>query len=96
MKAVALLLCVASLLGCQSELNDDVSDTTGVVDTTGERETLSTAQCEQRGGQIIGDIGDGRVHRADYVCPSGKKPMGSIAQEGERIMIDGAVCCPAH
>lgn len=44
---------------------------------------------------MVGDIGDGAVHRPEYVCPSGHPPLGSIvAGAGEPIGVEGAVCCP--
>lgn len=57
---------------------------------------LSAAQCEAAGGKVVGDIGDGAIHRVDYVCPeSGKSPLGTIAPEpGGPVAIEGAVCCP--
>jgi hypothetical protein len=57
---------------------------------------LSAAQCEAAGGKVVGDIGDGAIHRPDYVCPeSGKAPLGSIAAEaGAPVAVEGSVCCP--
>ncbi len=56
---------------------------------------LSASQCEAAGGKVVGDIGDGAIHRPDYVCPeSGKAPLGTIAAEpGGPIAVEGAVCC---
>ena len=64
--------------------------------TTGTARPEITAQaCEAGGGSVIGDIGDGAIHRADYMCPSGLAPTGSIrAPEGGPIAIEGSVCCP--
>lgn len=58
--------------------------------------TLTATECEQRGGHVVGDIGDGAIHRPDYVCPdSGKAPIGRITVEpGAPVPIEGAVCCP--
>lgn len=61
-----------------------------------ERPALTTAECEAKGGQIVGDIGDGAIHRPDYTCASGQPPLGSITPaEGGPIAIEGSVCCPA-
>lgn len=61
-----------------------------------ERPSLTAAECEAKGGQIVGDIGDGAIHRPDYTCPSGHKPLGSIAASGDGpIAVEGSVCCPA-
>jgi hypothetical protein len=59
------------------------------------RPALTAQECEAGGGTVMGDIGDGAIHRADYVCPSGSAPSGSIrAPEGGPIAIEGSVCCP--
>jgi len=61
----------------------------------GEHPLLSERECKARGGSIVGDIGDGATHRSDYVCSSGKSPLGDIAPpEKGPIPIEGAVCCP--
>ena len=61
----------------------------------GERATLSTAECEAQGGQVVGDIGDGAIHRPEYRCEGGQPPLGSILPgEGEPVAIEGSVCCP--
>lgn len=61
-----------------------------------DRPSLTSAQCQAQGGTVVGDIGDGAIHRPDYVCESGQPPMGTIvAEQGEPIAIEGAVCCPA-
>jgi len=57
--------------------------------------SLTAPQCTEQGGQVVGDIGDGAIHRADYRCPqSGAPPIGHIAAEpGQPTAIEGAVCC---
>lgn len=54
-----------------------------------ERPLLSTEECEQQGGTVVGDIGDGATMRPDYVCPSGGQPLGNVP-----LGIEGSVCCP--
>jgi hypothetical protein len=59
-------------------------------------EPLTRAVCEKRGGTVVGDIGDGAIHKPDYRCPSGEPPLGSIVPaQGEPIASEGAVCCPS-
>lgn len=53
------------------------------------RPTMTDAECTAQGGTVVGDIGDGAIHRADYVCPSGSAPIGTIP-----VGIEGSVCCP--
>ena len=59
------------------------------------RPSLTSEECEASGGTIVGDIGDGAIHRPEYRCPSGAAPSGSIkAPEGGPMAIEGSVCCP--
>jgi hypothetical protein len=64
-------------------------------DETVERPQLTAEACEAEGGTVVGDIGDGAIHRPDYRCSeSGEAPIGSIvAEAGGPIAIEGAVCC---
>jgi hypothetical protein len=56
---------------------------------------VTAEECEAAGGTVVGDIGDGAIHRPDYVCASGAKPTGPIrAKEGAPIAVEGSVCCP--
>jgi hypothetical protein len=60
-----------------------------------ERKRLAQEECEAQGGSVRGDIGDGATQRPDYVCPSGKPPLGNIAPPaGGPISVEGGVCCP--
>lgn len=58
---------------------------------------ITATDCEADGGTVVGDIGDGAVHRSDYVCESnGQPPVGTIAaEEGGPMGVEGAVCCGA-
>lgn len=59
------------------------------VDTeTAERPSMTAEECEAAGGSVVGDIGDGAIHRPEYVCPSGQPPVGSIP-----LGVEGSVCC---
>jgi hypothetical protein len=63
--------------------------TAGVdVPPAADREEMSAADCEAKGGSVVGDIGDGAVHRPDYKCPSGSPPIGRVPSG-----IEGSVCC---
>ena len=61
----------------------------------GQLASLTNAECVAAGGTVVGDPGDGSVHRPDYVCAdSGEPPIASIQPgDGEPIAIEGAVCC---
>ena len=60
------------------------------------RPTMTDAECTAQGGTVVGDIGDGAIHRPDYRCESGQPPIASIkSAEGEPVAIEGSVCCPA-
>jgi hypothetical protein len=56
---------------------------------------MTAQDCEAAGGTVVGDIGDGAIHRPEYVCASGVAPTGSIrAPEGAPMAVEGSVCCP--
>ena len=59
------------------------------------RAEVTAEACESGGGKVVGDIGDGAIHRPDYRCPSGAPPTGNIrAPEGGPMGVEGSVCCP--
>jgi hypothetical protein len=59
------------------------------------RPTIAAQACEANGGTVVGDIGDGAIHRPEYRCANGAKPTANIAQEeGGPVSIEGSVCCP--
>jgi hypothetical protein len=62
---------------------------------TDERPRLTAPACEAQGGKVVGDIGDGAIHRPEYRCPdSGEPPIGTIEPEaGGPVAVEGAVCC---
>lgn len=58
------------------------------------RPELSRAECTERGGVVVGDIGDGAIHDPNYLCSNGEPPIGTIVpQPGEPIAVEGEVCC---
>lgn len=64
-------------------------------DAGADRPELTAASCEEQGGKVVGDIGDGAIHRPEYRCAdSGEAPIGSIvADPGGPMGVEGAVCC---
>jgi hypothetical protein len=61
----------------------------------GERPSMTAQECEAAGGTVVGDIGDGAIHKPDYLCASGSPPSASIrAAEGQPVAVEGNVCCP--
>lgn len=60
-----------------------------------QRPGITAAACEAEGGTVVGDIGDGAIHKPDYLCPeSGEPPIGSIIADADGpIAIEGSVCC---
>jgi hypothetical protein len=60
-----------------------------------QRPGLTAVACEGQGGKVVGDIGDGAIHRPEYRCPdSGEPPIGSIvADPGGPVAVEGSVCC---
>lgn len=55
---------------------------------------MTAEECVAANGVVVGDIGDGRIHRSDYLCVNGDVPLGTIIQKaGEPMAVEGAVCC---
>jgi hypothetical protein len=105
---VSMLLTCVVALGCGSSQSVPEAPTEteptpepgaqpspGPTERAAERPELTAEACEASGGTVVGDIGDGAIHRADYRCPNGAEPSGSIrASEGGPMAVEGAVCCP--
>ena len=88
---LVLLVTTLSFIACSGARTEPAA-----TEATGEpRRQLSSEECEAGGGSVVGDIGDGAIHRPDYRCPGGSAPTGTIrAPEGGPTAIEGAVCCP--
>jgi len=88
---IALLL---SCLGCGGSQSAPATPTEAQpVPAT--RSELTAEACTASGGTVVGDIGDGAIHKAEYRCPGGAAPTGNIrAPEGGPIAVEGSVCCP--
>jgi hypothetical protein len=57
--------------------------------------TMSIEECLKLGGTIVGDIGNGAIHRPGYKCESnGELPLGTVIPEPHQpIPTEGQVCC---
>ncbi len=102
MKLVPFLLVALAAFGCgpkdappTTTPTDDPAPAAddgepGLPDTqTADRPTMTAEQCEADGGSVVGDIGDGAIHRPEYRCENGEEPVGRIEQG-----VEGSVCCP--
>ncbi|MEX1365284.1 MAG: hypothetical protein AB1Z98_19305 [Nannocystaceae bacterium] len=79
--------------GVEPEVEPEVEQDAG--GEPAERPSLTNAECEAQGGTVVGDIGNGAIHRPDYLCDSGQPPLATVVPgEGEPIPTEGAVCCP--
>ena len=98
----ATLALGASLAGCastQSPAEPAPTSASATAEPEGEppaeRPQLTAEDCTAQGGTVVGDIGDGAIHRPDYRCPSGAEPSGTITSSGSGpISVEGSVCCP--
>ena len=56
---------------------------------------ITRDECIEKGGEVVGDIGNGAIFDPDYVCENSGLPPTDIvkAGEGEPIAIEGEVCC---
>ena len=70
---------------------------TDVVGGNSTRPEMTVDDCLGLGGVLTYDIGDGAIHREDYVCEvTGLPPLGTvIASSGESMPREGQVCCPS-
>lgn len=93
---VTAALGLTLVSGCAKSGADAPPPSEPPTSTPAERPALTSAECEAKGGTIVGDIGDGAIHRPDYRCEGGEPPLGSIkAEEGGPMGVEGSVCCPA-
>lgn len=92
-KIVILIISVA--LGCGSSKPTPAPTPASPPSEQGTETSLTAQQCTDAGGEVVGDIGDGAIHRPDYRCEqSGAPPVGPIAAEADKpAAIEGAVCC---
>jgi predicted small lipoprotein YifL len=92
MRLLSVCVIVFALAGCGSPSPSEPppDQTAGEEDETSERASMTAEECTAQGGDVVGDIGDGAVHRPDYLCPSGEPPIGTVP-----LGIEGSVCCPS-
>lgn len=95
-QSIRWVIAVAVAAGCGHSPPSPQAPMTGdEAKAAPERKAIAQDQCEAQGGSVVGDIGDGATHRPDYLCASGKPPLGNIAPAaGGPVAIEGAVCCP--
>src|SRR5690242_15352611 len=94
------LLAYLSVAGCGGTQSEPATPTGGAPSepvaqpgpaTSGARPSMTAQDCEAAGGTVVGDIGDGAIHRPEYVCASGVAPTGSIsAPEGAPMAVEGS------
>jgi hypothetical protein len=83
-----------------------IVDTSGAIAIEGEvccaagsstqRPEMTRDECTEMDGLIVGDIGDGAIHRPTFVCQSnGLSPIGTIVDTTGYIAREGEVCCGA-
>lgn len=72
--------------------------TTWVNGVTGLRPTFSRQECLDAAGVIVGDIGEGAIHRDDYLCELTQQPpiADIVPIQGEQVAIEGEVCCASR
>jgi hypothetical protein len=83
---LAFAFAFALVLGCVDHTRGTKSDDQGQVPV--EQRPSWTAEACEAVGRVVGDIGDGRVHRPDFRCEDGRQPVASVP-----LGIEGAVCC---
>jgi len=91
MRILGLTTGVFLFAGCLMSSAPEPADNTTPLASS----KLTTEACEAQNGQVIGDAGDGAVHRPEYRCPgNGTAPIGTVVFEmDEPTPTEGAVCC---
>jgi len=87
--------CGGSSPPAQTTTTTTTTTTTATPPEPASASAMTAEQCTAAGGEVVGDIGDGAIHRPEYRCTkSGQPPIGHIAAEpGGPAAIEGAVCC---
>ena len=105
MRTTSFAIAILLLAACKQQPANKPSETpeptggppgpaTDVDDGKAERPKLTAPDCEAQGGKVVGDIGDGAIHRPDYTCESGSPPIGTIVPDpAGPAAVEGAVCC---
>ena len=75
---IAFLLTVAACGGSKQPASQQTAPSEPAA-------AMSSDECTEKGGQVRGDIGDGKV-----ACTAGERDLGRVSQG-----IEGAVCCAA-
>jgi hypothetical protein len=87
---VLLAMISAPALGCgaagEARPAEPAHPATGEVPPTGEVPLLLPEECAAKGGETIGDPGDGSTQRNG--CPGGRKLLGNV-----KTGIEGGICC---
>jgi hypothetical protein len=101
--SLAILLTCTALFACsqkqappaEAPASEAPAEPASDAPAQAERPAITTDECTAQGGSVVGDIGDGAIHRPDYRCPSGAEPSGSIKQSSDGpVAVEGSVCCP--
>lgn len=89
------IVLVFALAGCGGGNKQADPAPTPTTPTAPTKQAMTADECTAAGGEVVGDIGDGAIHRPDYKCPkSGQPPIGTIQTgEGQPMGVEGAVCC---
>jgi hypothetical protein len=58
-----LVISLFSVIACSNKPDPEAPSPP---ETVGARAALTAAACAAKGGEVVGDIGDGAVHRPDY------------------------------
>jgi hypothetical protein len=86
MRSMSKLLFVAALIaacGGKRQPSTDDQPPPPTAPTPNAQPVMTPEECTAKGGQVKGDIGDGKV-----ACDPGQRELGRVNQG-----IEGAVCC---
>ena len=78
-----VLLVTLALAACGGAKSPAPSEAAPPITETAPTEALAPEACTAQGGEVRGDIGDGKI-----ACAEGEQELGRVAQG-----IEGAICC---
>ncbi len=58
-----------------------------------DEDVYTSQDCQDDGGTVVADIGDGAIHQDDYRCANGSPPLRSVTTSDGKPIGEGVVCC---
>jgi hypothetical protein len=85
MSKFILPFALVTVVACGGSKQPPLSEPAPQPSSPAEPTQMTPEECTAQGGQVRGDIGDGKV-----ACAEGERELGRV-----RLGIEGAICCAA-